>query len=202
MRRREFIALLGGGVSLWPLAALAQQPAMPVVGFLGITSAASQPYLTAFRQGLSETDYVEGHNVSIEYRWGEDQYNRFPDLAADLIRHHVNVIVTLFTTSGALAAKAATSTIPIVFSIGDDGGMDEYLPDDETPEAASALLKREIVTWGRQVQCAAHYSAYRRSAAAYWPAPAACARNRYRASCNRVRPSSAGWVIRRTVSCR
>jgi len=120
MRRREFIALLGGGVSLWPLAALAQQPAMPVVGFLGITSAASQPYLTAFRQGLSETDYVEGHNVSIEYRWGEDQYNRFPDLAADLIRHHVNVIVTLFTTSGAVAAKAATSTIPIVFSIGDD----------------------------------------------------------------------------------
>src|SRR6516162_7094868 len=120
MRRREFIALLGGGVSLWPLAALAQQPAMPVVGFLGITSAASQPYLVAFRQGLSETGYVEGHNVSIEYRWGEDQYNRFPDLASDLIRHQVNVIVTLFTTSGAVATKAATSTIPIVFSIGDD----------------------------------------------------------------------------------
>jgi len=169
MRRRQFIKFLGGAAATWPLAARAQQPAMPVVGFRGITSAASQPYLTAFRQGLSETDYVEGHNVSIEYRWGEDQYNRFPDLAADLIRHHVNVIVTLFTTSGALAAKAATSTIPIVFSIGDDGGMDEYLPDDETPEAASALLKREIVTWGRQVQCAAHYSAYRRSAAAYWP---------------------------------
>jgi len=91
-----------------------------VVGFLGVTSAGSQPYLAAFRQGLSETGYVEGQNVLIEYRWGEDQYNRFPDLASDLIRHQVNVIVTLFTTSGAVATKAATSTIPIVFSIGDD----------------------------------------------------------------------------------
>jgi putative ABC transport system substrate-binding protein len=120
MRRREFIMLACSAGATWPLAANAQQPAMPVVGFLGVTSAGAQPYLAAFRQGLSETGYVEGHNVSIEYRWGEDQYNRFPDLAADLIRHHVNVIVTLFTTSGALAAKAATGTIPIVFSIGDD----------------------------------------------------------------------------------
>jgi putative tryptophan/tyrosine transport system substrate-binding protein len=120
MRRREFIMLACSAGATWPLAAYAQQPAMPVVGFLGVTFAGSQPYLAAFRQGLSETGYVEGHNVSIEYRWGEDQYNRFPDLAADLIRHHVNVIVTLFTTSGALAAKAATTTIPIVFSIGDD----------------------------------------------------------------------------------
>ena len=93
---------------------------MPVVGFLSVTSAGTQPYLAAFRQGLSETGYVEGQNVVIEYRWTEGQYNRSPELAADLIRHHVNVIVTLFTTAGALAAKAATSTIPIVFSIGDD----------------------------------------------------------------------------------
>jgi len=120
MRRREFIMLACSAGATWPLAANAQQPAMPVVGFLGVTSAGAQPYLAAFRQGLSETGYVEGHNVSIEYCWAEDQYNRFPDLAADLIRHHVNVIVTLFTTSGALAAKAATGTIPIVFSIGDD----------------------------------------------------------------------------------
>src|SRR6516164_8272773 len=119
MKRREFI-IIGGAMVTWPLAAHAQQTAVPVVGFLGVTSAGSQPYLAAFRQGLSETGYVEGQNVLIEYRWGEDQYNRFPDLACDLIRHQVNVIVTLFTTSGAVAAKAATSTIPIVFSIGDD----------------------------------------------------------------------------------
>ena len=111
MRRREFIMLACSAGATWPLAANAQQPAMPVVGFLGVTSAGAQPYLAAFRQGLSETGYVEGHNVSIEYCWAEDQYNRFPDLAADLIRHHVNVIVTLFTTSDALAAKAATGTI-------------------------------------------------------------------------------------------
>ena len=120
MRRREFIALLGSAGAARPFAARAQQPAMPVVGFLGVTSSGTQPYLAAFRQGLSETGYVEGQNVVIEYRWIEDQYNRSPELAADLIGHHVNVIVTLFTTSGALAAKATTTTIPIVFSIGDD----------------------------------------------------------------------------------
>src|SRR6516225_10927901 len=119
MRRREFIAGLGGAVA-WPVAARVQQPAMPVVGFLGVTSAGTQPYLAAFRQGLSETGYVEGQNVLIEYRWMEDQYNRLPDLAADLISHHVNVIVTLFNAPAVRAAKAASSTIPIVFSVGDD----------------------------------------------------------------------------------
>jgi putative tryptophan/tyrosine transport system substrate-binding protein len=119
MRRRDFIKAMLSAAA-WPLTARAQQPTMPVVGFLGVTFAGTQPFLTAFRQGLSETGYVEGQNVVIEYRWTEGQYNRSPELAADLIRHHVNVIVTLFTNTAALAAKATTSTIPIVFSVGDD----------------------------------------------------------------------------------
>jgi len=120
MRRREFITIIAGTAAAWPFAVYAQQLAIPVVGFLGVSSAGAQPYLAAFRQGLSETGYVEGQNVVIEYRWTEDQYNRLPDLASDLIRHQVNVIVTLFTIPAAQAAKATTSTIPVVFSVGDD----------------------------------------------------------------------------------
>jgi putative tryptophan/tyrosine transport system substrate-binding protein len=119
MRRREFIAGLGGAAA-WPFAARAQQSALPVIGFVNSGSAGNLNLITPFRKGLSETGYVEGQNVTVEYHWLEGQYDGLPALMADLVRRRVAVIATPASTAGAIAAKAATTTIPIVFAIGED----------------------------------------------------------------------------------
>lgn len=121
MRRREFIRLFGGAAVSWPLAVYAQQRPMPVIGFVNAASPAPlRQQIAAFHEGLKNSDYVEGQTVAVEYSWAEGQYDRLPALVADLVRQQVSVIVAGGGAPAVLAAKAATTTIPIVFSTGGD----------------------------------------------------------------------------------
>ena len=149
--RRELLAALGGAAAAWPLAARAQQPKMSVIGYLGPGSAAaSASTLAVFRQSLAGAGYVEGRNIAIEYRFAEGRYDRLPEMAAELVRKQVSLIVATGGTAPALAAKAATATLPVVFTVTDDPVALGVVVSFARPEGNATGVNFPLAEWLRR----------------------------------------------------